>query len=123
MGEYGQLLGHIDKPDSAGSLTCMISASRLPSGYESGRFHLLGLGIYFALDPDAVMLFCGLNRHGGSPPIAPQGAPVDPRAARGMMVGYPPSVMMSPSGTHRIPFASMPNGEILILGPEITSDM
>jgi len=56
----------------------MIVNSRLPKGYEPGRFHLLALGLYFVLDHLLVPLFCGLAKHVGTPPIAPPDCePVD----------------------------------------------
>jgi hypothetical protein len=121
MGEFGTTKGHRDKRDSEGGLTCMISNSRLPSGYESGRFHLLRLGVYIKLHPTMVTNFCGLNLHGGSPPIAPKGVDVSPHAYRMMCVAYPPSSMLSGPGNQVVPLASMPNGRSLNLGPEITT--
>jgi hypothetical protein len=121
MGEFGAQDGHIDRCDSAGGLTTMVANSRLPEGYEAGRFHLLGLGCYIKLEHSMTMAFCGLNRHGGSPPIAPPGEELLLHAYRLMTVLYPPQSMMSGAGVQVTPLASLPKGELLKLGPEITS--
>ena len=123
MGEFGSTKGHRDSKDSEGGLTCMISNSRLPSNYEPGRFHLLGLGVYIILQHSMVSNFCGLNLHGGSPPIAPEGEDVVPHAYRLMCVCYPPSSMLSNMGQQVAPLASLPNGNLLTLGPEITNNL
>ena len=98
----------------------MISASKLPSGYEAGRFHLLGLGAYVKLKFSMVTHFCGLNLHGGTPPISPKDTEVVPHAYRLMFVCYPPSSMMSDLN-QVTPLASLPKGIPLNLGPEITT--
>ena len=69
----GTLDGHVDCLDCVGCLTTMMAMSRLPEGYEAGRFHLLALGVYARLDFMKILVFCGLNKHGGTPPIAPPG--------------------------------------------------
>jgi hypothetical protein len=120
MGEFGAVSGHRDLHDSEGSLTSMISGSRLPLGYETGRFHLLGLGVYVKLEFSMITHFCGLNLHGGTPPIAPEGAKVEPHAYRLMFVCYPPSSMLG-NLNQVTPLASLPKGVPLNLGPEITS--
>lgn len=122
MGEFGQVEGHRDGLDSAGALTCMIANSRVPDDYESGRFHLLSLGLYIRLEPTTIMNFCGLNRHGGSPPISPEGENVTDDAYRLMFVCYPPQSMISGAGASIMPLASMPKG-VLTLGPEITTHL
>lgn len=120
MGDFGAVSGHRDLHDSEGSLTSMISGSRLPSGYETGRFHLLGLGVYVKLEFSMITHFCGLNLHGGTPPIAPKGAKVKPHAYRLMFVCYPPSSMLG-NLNQVTPLASLPKGLPLNLGPEITT--
>ena len=81
IGNFGAVSGHHDLHDSEGSLTSMISGSRLPSDYEAGRFHLLALGLYVKLEFSMVTHFCGLNLHGGRTlPIAPKDAEVVPHA-------------------------------------------
>lgn len=123
MGDFGSTEGHRDNKDSEGGLTCMISNSQLPPKYESGRFHLLGLGVFILLDHTMIMNFCGLNLHGGSPPIAPPGKKVAPHAYRMMCVCYPPTSMLSNTSTQIAPLASLPNGTLLNLGPEITNHL
>ncbi|TFK62993.1 hypothetical protein BDN72DRAFT_719713, partial [Pluteus cervinus] len=118
MGSFGA--GHRDTHDSAGGLTTMISNSRLPSTYEAGRFHLLGLGVFFILTCLTVMTFCGLFRHGGSPPISIDSTVVKD-AYRVMVVCYPPHAMLSGAGMTVLPLASACASSLFKLGPEITT--
>ena len=119
MGPFGD--PHDDKPDDAGSNTAMLVNSQLPSDYEVGRFHLLSLGLFVSLKDLSVPIFCGLARHVGTPPIAPPGAEPVKDAVRFMTVMYPPRSMLSETGDKTVPFASLPKGKLLSLGPEITS--
>lgn len=119
MGEFGGI--HRDKYDDAAAKTAMVVNSRLPPDYEVGRFHLLELGLYFVLEHLLVPIFCGLALHVGTPPIAPPGQEPLNHAVRFMTVLYPPSSMLSETSEKTVPFASLPNGKLLTLGPEITS--
>jgi hypothetical protein len=121
MGFFGLTAGHTDDGDDEGGLTCMISNSRLPES-EPGRFHIFALGMYVILKPKTASIFSGLGKHGGTPPIAPQGVEPLQDAARLMMVFYCPKSILSPDG-NSIPFASLPNGTALTLGPEITAPL
>ncbi|TFK60987.1 hypothetical protein BDN72DRAFT_778740, partial [Pluteus cervinus] len=123
LGEFGSESGHRDENDTPGALTTMIVNSDLPATYERGRFHILGLGIYVELDEHLVISFSGLYKHGGSPPIAPQGEVVQQDAYRLVAVCYPPEVVMTTAGSKVVPLASLPMGELLNLGPEITNPM
>lgn len=120
MGHFGLTEGHTDEGDDEGGLTCMISNSRIPNDYEPGRFHLFGVGMYTVVKPKTASLFSGLGRHGGTPPIAPKGVIPSNDATRLMVVFYCPKSALSPIGTS-MPLASLPNGNPLILGPEITN--
>ena len=122
MGFFGQTAGHTDDGDDEAGLTCMISNSRIPKDYEPGRFHLFGAGMYVILKPKSVSFFSGLERHGGTPPIAPDGMAVVPYAARVVIVLYCPKAALSP-GTNSMPLASLPNGTPLFIGPEITNPL
>lgn len=120
MGNFGTLDGHVDCLDCVGCLTTMMAMSRLPKGYEAGRFHLLSLGVYARLDFMKILVFCGLNKHGGTPPIAPPGQSViDPHATRMMGVMYPPESMINGSGSVKTILASLGKG-YLELPPEVT---
>ena len=119
MGDFGGI--HRDKPDDAASNTAGVVNSQLPEDYEVGRFHLLALGLYFVLKNLRVPIFCGLALHVGTPPIAPPGADPVKHAVRFMTVMYPPRSMLSEMGSKTVPFASLPKGNLLTLGPEITS--
>jgi hypothetical protein len=118
MGFFGE--GHTDDGDDEAGLTCMISNSRLPDDYESGRFHIFATGTYIIVKPKTASIFSGLGKHGGTPPIAPDGVIPLPHATRLMIVFYCPQSMLSPEG-NSIPFASLPNGMPFMLGPEITA--
>lgn len=120
MGFFGLTAGHTDEGDDEAGLTCMISNSRIPDNYEPGRFHLFGVGMYIILKPKTASIFSGLGKHGGTPPIAPNGAILSEAAARLMIVFYCPRAALSPDGLS-MPLASLPNGMPLILGPEITN--
>jgi|SRR5882762_9223975 len=118
MGFFGE--GHTDEGDDEAGFTCMISNSRIPDDYESGRFHLFGAGVYMKLKPMSASLFSGHSKHSGTPPIAPKGVTPSKDANRYMTVFYCPRAALSPDGTS-MPLASLPNGTPLILGPEITN--
>lgn len=120
MGFFGMVAGHTDDGDDEAELTCMISNSRIPDNYEPGRFHLFGVGVYVIVKPKIVSIFSGLSKHGGTPPIALEGAILLAFVARVMIVFYCPKAMLSPDRS-MIPLASLPNGTPLILGPEITA--
>lgn len=57
----------MDSRDHASSLTVMFSMSHLPD-LHPGFFHLLELGAYISMKNYSLAAFCGLQRHGGSPP-------------------------------------------------------
>lgn len=120
MGFFGSAEGHIDSLDSSGSLTTMVVASRLPDTYEGGRIHLLALGVYVKLNYLNAVAFSGLNKHGGTPPIAPPNTMPLPSAARGIWVCYPPESMMNGASDFKVHLASLGKG-LLVLPPEVTS--
>jgi len=121
MGFFGRTAGHTDDGDDEAGLMCMISNSRIPEEYEPGRFHLFGAGMYTILKPKSASLFSGLGRHGGTPPIAPDGVVLSD-AVHLMIVLYCPKAALSPVG-NSMPLASLPNGTPLILGTEITNPL
>lgn len=119
MGFFGLTAGHTNDGDDEAGLTCMISNSRILDDYEPGRFHLFGLGTYVIVKPKVATIFSGLERHGGTAPIAPKGVVPSKNAARLMIVLYCPKAALSPL-SNLMPLASLPNGTPLFLGPEIT---
>ena len=120
MGNFGTTDGHIDCLDCVGCLTIMMAMSHLPKGYEDGRFHLLALSIYICLDYMKIVGFCGLNMHGGAPPIAPAGhSNVADDAVCMMRVMYPPEAMINGSGSVKIILATLGKG-CLELPPKVT---
>ncbi|KAJ3928914.1 MAG: hypothetical protein NXY57DRAFT_964082 [Lentinula lateritia] len=80
---------HIDKADSNGGRTKILSAPDLPEGWEGGRFHLVEFGLYVELDGLIIANFSGLRLHGGTPPLAPTGAEIPAWAYRSVVVLYP----------------------------------
>lgn len=122
MGFFGLTAGHSDDGDDEAGLTCMISNSKLPDDYETGRFHVFAIGMYTIVKPKSASIFSGLGKHGGTPPIAPEGITPLQDAARLMIVLYCPKSILSPDG-NSIPFASLPNGTPFTLGPEITAPL
>ncbi|TFK67053.1 hypothetical protein BDN72DRAFT_859414 [Pluteus cervinus] len=56
LGEFGSIDGHRDLNDTAGALTTMIVNSDIPTTYERGRFHILGLGVYVDLEHQQSMV-------------------------------------------------------------------
>ncbi|KAJ7501342.1 hypothetical protein B0H11DRAFT_1908212 [Mycena galericulata] len=91
MGDFGK--PHRDKKDSPGRFTNMTMASRLPDNYILGKFFIPRFGIHFSLHNFDSVNFCGLNIHGGSPPMAPEGCQVQNDAARVTVIQYPPGAM------------------------------
>jgi len=120
MGFFGK--GHSDDGDDEGGLTCMISNSRLPDNYEPGHFHIFAIGMYIIIKPKTASIFSGLGKHGGTPPIALDSVVILEDASCFMVVLYCPKSILSPDG-NSIPFASLPNGTPLTLGPEITAPL
>jgi hypothetical protein len=106
MGEFG--VPHRDKRDSPAKFTNMTMASRLPDGYHLGRFYIPRLGIHFTLRNFDSVNFCGLNIHGGSPPMAPEGVEVAIDAVRLTCIQYPPAAMGD--GTSHLAVAALPGG-------------
>ncbi|KAF8188859.1 hypothetical protein K438DRAFT_2145867 [Mycena galopus ATCC 62051] len=91
LGFYGG--NHLDKFDSPGRFTNMTMCSRLPDDYTLSQFHIIRFGIYFVLRNFDSANFCGLNCHGGTPPIAPPGTTVANDAYRLTFISYPPENM------------------------------
>lgn len=120
MGFFGLTEGHTDDGDDEAGLTCMISNSLIPEDYEPGRFHIFGMGMYVNVKPKIASVFSGLGKHGGTPPIAPNGVTPSEDAIRLMIVFYCPKAALTPVEMS-MPLASLPNGTPLILGPEITN--
>ncbi|KAJ6448468.1 hypothetical protein C8R45DRAFT_1115238 [Mycena sanguinolenta] len=106
LGEFGEL--HRDRKDSPGRFTNMTMASELPDGYHLGRFYIPRLGVHFTLRNFDSVNFCGLNVHGGSPPMAPEGVDVAEDAIRLTLIQYPPAAMGD--GTGHLAVAALPGG-------------
>lgn len=108
--------GHVDKNDFAGSLTCIINLSDSPEGYESGRFHILSLGLFVVLDKVSQIYFSGRLRHGGTPPLAPSHATiVDSAAVRCVLVLYPAGQIVT--GQYKMPLTASHPGGVPIFNP------
>jgi hypothetical protein len=123
MGVFG--MSHRDKFDDLSGSTCMISASSLPKdeGYKWGQFHLLAYGCYVVLNEFRVMNFTRLRRHGGTPPLSPEGTEPAPSAYRIMFVLYPPSSMLSEVGRKVIDLATVNKSDTFSITPEMSTVM
>jgi hypothetical protein len=123
MGQFG--ISHRDKLDDSSAFSCMVSGSNVPKdeGYEWGRFHLLAYGCYIVLDEFRVMNFTGLRRHGGTPPVSPEGKDPVNSAYRIMFVLYPPSSMLSDIGTKVIDLATVNASDTFAITPEMSTFM
>lgn len=118
MGEFGG--EHRDQGDSAGHFTTMISLSRLPEGYDPGRFFILYPGLYITLDNFATVSFSGLRRHGGTAPYTPEGADDADfeSAVRFAVINYPPA--RQTGGNQRYALGSLPRTGPFTIPPEMT---
>ncbi|KAF7350556.1 hypothetical protein MSAN_01615300 [Mycena sanguinolenta] len=91
LGPFGDL--HNDQYDSPGRFTNMTMYSTLPDNYILSQFHIPRFGIYFVLCNFDSANFCGLNYHGGTPAIAPEGFAVKNDAYRLTFISYPQESM------------------------------
>lgn len=111
--DQGSFFGgdHKDKGDLPFLLSCMVVSSDLPEGYESGRFHLLSIGVYVVLDQIRSVFFTGRLLHGGTPPLAPSGVEViEDWAYRCVIIFYPASRIIT-GGVQTYMAASGVNGK------------
>ena len=124
MGTFGE--SHRDEGDAPACYTVMIANNRVPDRYRDGRFHLLFLGGYVRQRQGRFTMFCGLNRHGATPPISPLGEEVLLDAYRMMMVHYPPECMVNGAGIQVVPLATMPKRQeqtLFTVPPEATTPL
>ena len=96
MGFFCLTANHTDEGDDKGGLTCMISNSHIPDNYKPSHFHLFGVGAYTVVKPKTALIFNRLSRHGGTPPIAPDGVTLLEDAICLMIVLYSPKAILSP---------------------------
>ncbi|KAJ7053680.1 hypothetical protein C8F01DRAFT_1260311 [Mycena amicta] len=115
LGFFGS--AHEDKNDSAGHMTHMLCYSDIPNNYKPGVFYIHGAGVHVVTSELTSIIFSGLRRHGGTPPLAPTGVTVDPAAVRLTIIDYPPNAIMN--GLGRLRLAAWPNGEPLYIPPEV----
>jgi len=126
LGFFGQTRGHRDLLDHLAGLTGTYQDGNIPDTYECGRFHFLLFGFYGRTTSLNVMMFSGLRKHGGTPPLAPEGVQLDPSIARLMHVLYPPAAMLDSAGVKRVGLASIPGSsgmELFTIPPEMTTPM
>lgn len=62
---------HFDNADHPAYFTHMVAVSDIPKNYHPGLFYILYPGVYVVLSDFASIIFSGLWKHGGTPPIAP----------------------------------------------------
>ena len=126
MGESG--VAHEDVHDSELGMSNMMVFSDIgdeeigEDGYQPGRFHLIGLGVYIQLFTFRSIYFPGRLRHAGTSPLAPRGEEAAKWACRCVIISYPSSAYLK--GTIRQAFAALPfGGDLLYLSPEMTGVM
>lgn len=117
IGPFGK--PHRDQHDSAGRFTNMTMCSRVPDHYILGKFYIPRLGIHFTLRNFDSLNFCGLNVHGGTPPVAPKGEDVAEDAYRITFIEYPPGAMGD--GLGHIAVAALPDPKNPVL--KMTAEM
>jgi hypothetical protein len=93
--------------------------SNLPDNYTLSQFHIIRFGIYFVLRNFDSANFCGLNYHGGTPAVAPEGVAVANDAYRMTFISYPPEKMGD--GLGHIVVGAMPtaNDSVLKMSAEM----
>ncbi|KAJ2915626.1 hypothetical protein MD484_g4818, partial [Candolleomyces efflorescens] len=80
IGHFGE--PHVDERDHYAYLSQLISNPAMPAGYHPGYFHILQLGVFFALEKYAGGTFSAQRMHVATPPRAPDGQAPDPNAVR-----------------------------------------
>ncbi|KAI0083298.1 hypothetical protein BDY19DRAFT_910704 [Irpex rosettiformis] len=110
---------HKDNGDAVNGHSVGLVGSDLPAIAEPGRFHLVGLGVYFRLTYMAQVFFTGLLPHGGTAPLIPEEVEIEGWETRMFLISYPASSMLN--GEARHPCASLPYEEFpLHIPPEAT---
>lgn len=103
LGFFGTPCGHFDCNDCLAALTDMITNSRLPPGWTTGKFHIIGLGVYFDLANHVGSNFSGVWKHGGTGPFPPDATSAAPLwAYRLSFISYPPHLMYSGTCRYRL---------------------
>ncbi|KAF6750466.1 hypothetical protein DFP72DRAFT_1072189 [Ephemerocybe angulata] len=118
LASFGE--AHFDDKDCPGHTTNMQVASQLPEGWDPGYFHLVGLGVFVALDKHTSFNFQGNRRHGASGPFPPPGtdlSSIPAWAYRFTLISYPPSRMCNQKCRYRV--AATPSSEPIFLAPEM----
>ncbi len=117
MGHFGG--SHTDGHDCRLSLSCATTLSDIPDGWEPGRLHLLGLGMFVSLNLGDQFFFSGLLQHGGTSPLAPDNEEIPDWAYRTLIIAYPPTSFVI--GNVRHAFAALPSSRDLFhITPEMT---
>ena len=117
MGHFGG--PHRDIRDCVAALSCALVLSDIPEGWEPGRLHLLGLGIFASLPLYRQFFFTGQHQHGGTSPLAPNDEPIPDWAYRLIMIAYPPTAFVLGNLKHS--FAPVPHSrEPFYLSQEMT---
>ncbi|KAJ7133867.1 hypothetical protein C8R43DRAFT_852521, partial [Mycena crocata] len=91
---------HEDRKDAQGWYSNMTCNHDVPESYEEGMFFILQLGVFIVLKKYSSINFFGHRRHGGTPPLSPEGVPLYKWAIRFVVISYPPRRMVS--GTARV---------------------
>ncbi|KAJ7718898.1 hypothetical protein B0H16DRAFT_1897435 [Mycena metata] len=117
-GDLGYFGGaHTDENDAEAYLSNMVCNHDIPATYEPGMFFLLQLGVFVRLSQYRSINFFGHRRHGGTPPLCPEGAQLVKWGYHWVAITYPPRTTVN--GTSRVTLAALPNNGALIMPPEI----
>lgn len=95
----------------------MTSHSDLPTHYHPGFFFIFELGIFIELTNGTSIMFSGLFRHGGTPPLCTKKGKEVSWAVRLNLILYPPSSMTD--GTSMYAFGALPNGGTMVMNSQI----
>jgi hypothetical protein len=78
----------------------------MPASHHPGHFHILQLGVFFALQKYVGGTFSAQRMHVATPPRAPEGEEPDPNAVRFNVVYYPTRGTVN--GAARFSLGSLP---------------
>lgn len=115
MGLFGS--AHEDVHDNPAFYTNIMSNPDLPIGYDPGNFFILHFGVFIVMKRHTGVNFCGLRRHGSTPPTAPLGVEPEPWAYRFVVVSYPPQGLTN--GNCRYVLGALPGNKPFSVPPEV----
>ncbi|KAJ7179711.1 hypothetical protein C8R46DRAFT_1029153 [Mycena filopes] len=108
---------HVDRNDAEAWYTNMTCNHDIPDNYDPGMFFILQLGVFVRLKRYSSINFFGHRKHGGTPPLCPDGVTPVKWGYRFVVVSYPPRRTVN--GTSRVVLAALPHNQSLVLPPEV----